>query len=94
MGEYLETEEAQDIVLAWVREGAIESGWPSAKAVLDAHCVTCHNPEGVQGLVRLDRFRSAARVASLPPSEPRPFGPPAAVLAVAAIALGVITRRG
>ncbi len=60
MGEYLESAEAQTILVAWIDAGATAGDWPSAKAVLDAHCTHCHNPEGVQGIVSLETHRSVA----------------------------------
>lgn len=94
MGEYLETAEAQATIIEWIDAGAPKSGWPEAKAVLDAHCIQCHNPEGVQGIVSLDTYRSVARLASLPPAEPRPVVIPGTILAVSLAALIAIGWRG
>ena len=88
MGEYLESPEAQKTLIDWIEAGAPESEWPSAKAVLDAHCIQCHNPEGVQGIVSLDSYGPAARLASLPPAAPRPIVAPGLVLFASLSALG------
>ena len=93
MGEYLESAEAQTILVAWIDAGATEGDWPSAKAVLDAHCIHCHNPEGVQGIVSLETHRSVARLATLPPAAPRPIAAPGVVLAASIGALGIFGRR-
>jgi len=93
MGEYLESPEAQQTLVDWIQAGAPESEWPSAQAVLDAHCVHCHNREGVQGIVSLDSYRPAARLAALPPAAPRPIVTPGLVLLVSVGALGIYGRR-
>jgi len=93
MGEYLESPEAQKTLVDWIEAGAPESEWPSAQAVLGAHCVHCHNPEGVQGIVSLDSYRPAARRASLPPAAPRPIVTPGLVLLASVSALGIYGRR-
>ena len=88
MGEYLESPEAQKTLVDWIQAGAPESEWPAAKAILDAHCVHCHNPEGVQGIVSLDNYRPATRLASLPPAAPRPIAAPGLALVASLGALG------
>jgi hypothetical protein len=93
MGEYLESAEAQTILVAWIDAGATEGDWPSAKAILDAHCIHCHNPEGVQGIVSLETHRSVARLATLPPAAARPIAAPGVVLAASIGALGIFGRR-
>lgn len=93
MGEYLETAQAQATLVAWIDGGAKESDWPSAKSVLDAHCIHCHNPEGVQGIVRLQTYASVSRLASLPLAAPKPVAAPSAVLAASLGGLAVYWRR-
>ena len=96
MGEYLESPEAHKTLVDWIEAGAPESEWPTAKAILDAHCVHCHNPEGVQGIVSLDSYRPLARLASLPPAAPRPIAAPGLALfaSVGALsALGIYGRH-
>ena len=93
MGEYLESPEAQQTLVGWVEAGAVESDWPVAKGVLDAHCVHCHNPEGVQGIVSLDSYRPVARLASLPRPAPRPIVAPGIALLASIGALGIFGRR-
>jgi len=39
MGEYQESPEAHETLVNWIEVAAPESEWPTAKAVLDAHCV-------------------------------------------------------
>ncbi len=93
MGEYLETPEAQTALVEWIDAGAHESEWPKAKSVLDEHCIHCHNPEGVQGIVRLETYRSVSRLATLPPAARRPLLAPAAVLLVAVVGVVIYGRR-
>ena len=87
MGEYLESRKAQQALLAWIDAGAGEATWPEAQEILSEHCVHCHNPEGVEGIPRLDVYRPAARLATLPEPAPRPFLIPTVVLAVSSIGL-------
>lgn len=87
MGEYLETAHSQATLVEWVDAGARESDWPRAKAELDEHCVHCHNPEGVQGIVTLQTYRSVSRLASLPKAAPRPIIVPALALVASLIGL-------
>ena len=93
MGEYLESPEAHKTLVDWIDAGAPELEWPTAKAALDAHCVHCHNPEGVQGIVSLDSYRPAARLASLPPTVPRPIVAPGLVLFASLSVLAIYGRR-
>ena len=92
MGEYLESPKAQQALLAWIDGGAREATWPEAREVLSEHCVHCHNPEGVQGIPRLDVFRPAARLATMPEPAPRPFLIPAIVLVASSLGLSVYGR--
>ena len=93
MGEYLESPEAHKTLVDWIEAGAPESKWPTAKAVVDAHCVHCHNPEGVQGIVSLDSYRPLARLASLPPALPRPIVAPGLVLLASLTVLAIYGHR-
>lgn len=93
MGEYLESRRAQTILVDWIRAGAPESRWPDAKAVIDAHCLQCHNPEGVQGIVTLQTYPGVARLAKLPPELPRPIAAPVITLLASVGLLGVYGRR-
>lgn len=93
MGEYLESPDSQRALVDWIEAGAAESDWSQAKAVLDAHCIHCHNPEGVQGIVSLDSYRPVARLASLPDAAPRPIAAPGIALLVSLGALALSPRR-
>ncbi len=92
MGEYLESPEAHKTLVDWIEAGAPESKWPTAKAVVDAHCVHCHNPEGVEGIPRLDVYRPAARLATMPEPRPPPFLIPTVVLVASSLGLVVYGR--
>ena len=92
MGKYLESPDAQAVLVGWIEAGTPEAEWPRAKVVLDAHCVHCHNPEGVQGIVSLDSYRPVARLGSLPPEAPRPILAPGIALLASVGALGVYGR--
>lgn len=94
MGEYLESRKAQQALLAWIDAGAGEATWPEAQEILSEHCVHCHNPEGVQGIVSLDSYRPLARLASLPPALPRPIVAPGLVLLASLTVLAIYGRRG
>ena len=90
MGEYLETAEEQGALLDWIRRGTPKSDWPGAKAILDVHCVHCHNPEGVQGLVSLDVYDHAAQLARPPDPKPQPawmYAGPAGVFLVSIVGI-------
>ena len=93
MGEYLESQEAQQALVSWIEDGAPHQGWNEAKSLLDAHCIHCHNPEGVQGLVSLEVYASVKRLSTLTPISERPWKPPAAVLALSLVGLGLQRRR-
>lgn len=93
MGEYLESPKAHETLVDWIEAGAPESEWPIAQAVLDAHCVHCHNPDGVQGIVSLNSYRTPARLASLPPALPRPIVVPGLVLFASLSLLAIHGRR-
>ena len=92
MGEYLESPKAQQALLAWIDAGAREATWPKAREILSEHCVHCHNPEGVQGIPRLDVYRPAARLATMPEPAPRPFLLPTVVLVASTLGLSVYDR--
>ncbi len=92
MGEYLESPKAQQALLAWIDAGAREATWPEAQEILSEHCVQCHNPEGVQGIPRLDVYRPAARLATMPEPAPRPFLIPTVVLVASSFGLSVYGR--
>ena len=92
MGEYLESPKAQRALLAWIDAGARETTWPEAQEILSEHCVHCHNPEGVEGIPRLDVHRPAARLATMPEPEPRPFLLPTVVLVASSLGLAVYGR--
>ncbi len=92
MGEYLESPKAQQALLAWIDAGAREATWPAAQEILSEHCVHCHNPEGVQGIPRLDVYRPAARLATMPEPAPRPFLIPTVVLVASSLGLSVYGR--
>jgi len=67
---YLEGPGEKETILRWIDNGALESQWAEPGRILMARCASCHNPEtGVAGLVSLDLYRPAARIALLPPSE-------------------------
>ncbi len=96
MGEYLKTAEEQKALLDWVQRGAPESGWPQAKAILELHCVHCHNPEGVPGLPSLDTYSPAARLSR--PADPRPqpawmYAGPAGVFLVSIVGVLGMWRK-
>ena len=89
MGEYLESRKAQQALLAWIDAGAGEATWPEAQEILSEHCVHCHNPEGVEGIPRLDVYRPAARLATMPEPGPPPFLIPTVVLVASSLGLVV-----
>jgi cytochrome c5 len=69
MGKYLDSAAEQSAIVAWIASGAPEKDWLRVRDILAAHCVQCHNPEGVAGIPSLDAYAPAARLARLP--EPR-----------------------
>ncbi len=89
MGEYLESRKAQQALLAWIDAGAGEATWPEAQEILSEHCVHCHNPEGVEGIPRLDVYRPAARLATMPEPGPPPFLIPTVLLVASSLGLVV-----
>ena len=89
MGEYLESRKAQQALLAWIDAGAGEATWPEAQEILSEHCVHCHNPEGVEGIPRLDVYRPAAQLATMPEPGPPPFLIPTVVLVASSLGLVV-----
>lgn len=70
MTRYLEGPGEKETLLRWIDNGAPENGWAEIGRILMERCVFCHNPEtGVPGLVSLDRYHPAARLAIRPQSE-------------------------
>lgn len=67
MARYLTRPGEKEALLQWVDRGAPEGDWNTVGRILSERCVSCHNPEtGVQGLGPLDRYASAARMATVP----------------------------
>jgi hypothetical protein len=97
MGKYLESRTERNALVGFIERGAPESEWPEARKILNAHCVACHNPEGVAGLPHLDVFPPVARLATLSePSRPslrRVALPVAGILVSVLGGLGLSRRR-
>ena len=94
MARYLEDPEQKETVLHWVDRGAPEADWSRIASILARNCVSCHNREGVRGLVPLDRYARVARIAVLPAVERSPLAIalPAATLLGASFMLHRIWR--
>ena len=71
MGKYLDTFEEQQRLVAWVLSGADRSKWPVVEKILNDHCIQCHNPEGVQGIVSLESYGSVQQLTKPPKSKPK-----------------------
>ena len=52
----------RDRVLAWVHDGAPESGYASVKPIFAQHCVTCHNPRSGLPVPPLNSFQAIQKV--------------------------------
>jgi len=94
MARYLEDPEQKETVLRWMDRGAPEADWSAIGKILARNCLSCHNPQGVRGLVPLDRYARVARIAVLPAVERSPLAValPAATLLGAGFLLHRIWR--
>lgn len=66
MERYLGDSGEKGRILSWIERGATEREWSEVRPILMKRCASCHNPQGVPGLVRLDRYPPVARIASPP----------------------------
>ena len=71
MGKYLDTFAEQQQLVTWILSGANRSKWPVVEKILKAHCIQCHNPEGVQGIVSLENYASVQQLTKIPKSKPK-----------------------
>lgn len=91
MSKYLEDRVEKEAVLRWIDRGAPEGEWSAVAKILAKNCVSCHNPEGVRGLVPLDRYARVARIAVLARVERSPLA--VAVPGATLLGAGILLRR-
>ena len=96
MARYLEDPEERRALLGWIDRGAPEGEWEQIAAILTRRCLSCHNPQGVRGLVSLDRYARVVKIAVLPAEARAPLAVvlPAGTLLVTGILLGRVWRAG
>jgi len=92
MGKYLETADAQHSLVSWIEDGAREQAWPRARRILEADCVPCHNPEGVQGIVPLTVYAAVKRLAATPTPEPNAPWLALVAMAIAVVAIAIAVK--
>lgn len=71
MEQFLKKEGDKEKILSWIQDGADTAGYErTVKGIIEANCVRCHNPNGLQRFAPLTNYEEVMAVTQVDRGEP------------------------